>query len=421
MSVTLEPLPDHRDRLIVVGSSVRKNLDILHPHLQTLLYQELLPRTRLHFCFVDDTTPDQRDAKEALQSFVAHTGGEILRGVPGAVGDFTDDHPLAHQWSQAAMVRVGANKNKILRRALELKADAVWLVDNDLLLDRTVLASAIACEKPIVCSVFWTRWSRQTTETQKVWASPQVWLRHPYFLDGRGQDEATFRQKLVSRAVTRVWGQGACSLIARRVLEAGIDFSPAAEVPQSGLMAGEDRQFCIKAERAHLDMWADPWSDIFHIYHRADDVPRIEEMAARLGAEHPQTPKVGDLVNVVLTALEPVQTNNGWAQIPPQPVRGRLGAIPLMPELEDALLGMTRGQDIIVPVHCPAHHPLPYFRGRRRLIRVHLVDCKPNQSSPVLEDDLHMRPHGTAVDLAVVSPAQAEGLAETSRELELVR
>lgn len=420
MPVALETLPDHRDKVIVVGSSVRKNLDILQPHLQTLLYQELPSRTRLHFCFVDDLTPQQADAKDCLKAFLAQTGGELLRGVPGAVGDFSDAANLpTHAWTDASTRRVGAHKSKILRRALELKADAVFLVDNDLLLDRTTLASLIAADKPIACAVFWTRWTMQTTETAKVYAAPNVWLRSPYQLDGRGMDEATFRAKLIARQLVRVWGQGAASLISRRVLETGIDFSPAPDWPQQGIMGWEDRQYCIKAERAHLGMYADNWPDLMHCYHASTDVPRIPEMLERLGTEHPQSPVLGDMVNVVLTALEPIPTgNNQWAQVAPQYVRGRLGTIAILPKLEDAILGLTRGQEVIVPVHCPIHYPLPYLRGRRRLIRVQLVDCKPMTYPPVLEDDLHISKMGTPTDLTTLTPQQ---LAAVMPGLALVR
>jgi hypothetical protein len=421
MPVALEPTPDHRDRLIVVGTSVRKPLDILAPFLQSLAWQEVPPRTRLYPVFVDDCLPSQGDAKALLQHFCAERGGDLLRGLPSGIGDFDDGaHLPSHQWSVSAMQRVGAHKNKILQRALELKADACWLVDSDLILDRTVLASLIACDKPIACAVYWTRWARQQTETQTIWAAPQVWLRHPYLLDGRGMDEAGFRAKLVSRQLTRVWGQGACTLLSRRVLEAGINFSPAPEVKQEGLMAGEDRQFCIKAERGHVEMWADPWPDIFHIYHRAEQVQHISAMLDRLGAEHPRQPQLGDLVNVVLTALEPIPTNNGWGQVPPQMVRGRLGALALAPELETAILSMERGSDRIIPMHCPIHHPMVYLRGRRRLIRVQLVDCKPFGAPPVLEEDLHIT--SQAQDLASLTPQQAAALEgdAVERALELV-
>lgn len=418
MPVQLVPLPDHRDRLIVVGTSVRKPLDILSPFLQSLAWQELPPRTRLHFVFVDDFLPSHGDAKAYLQDFLSTRGGELLRGLPSAAGDFDDSaHLPSHTWSLPSMQRVGLHKNKILKRALELKADACFLVDSDLILDRTVLTSLIALDRPIACAVYWTKWARQVTETGRIWASPQVWLRHPYFLDGRGMDEATFRAKLISRQVTRVWGQGACSLIARRVLEAGIDFSPASEIPQVGLMGGEDRQFCVKAERGHLDMWADPWPDIFHVYHRAEHVTQIPAMLERLGAEHPQSPHVGDLVNLTLTALEPIPTPQGWSQIAPQPIRGRLGQLPLLPELEEAILGLTRGQETIVPIHFPIHYPMPYLRGRRRLIRVQLVDCKPNSAPPVLEDDLHQTRSGSVIDLPTLTDQQAAALERAPLEL----
>src|SRR5437588_5061891 len=137
MPVALEPTPDHRDRLIVCGTSCRKSLDILQAFLTSLAWQQLPARTRLHHVFVDDFTPQQSDSRDAIKAFISEHGGELIRGVPGAVGDFSDDGMLpTHAWSDASAKRVGANKNKILRRALELKADAVFLCDRDIILDR---------------------------------------------------------------------------------------------------------------------------------------------------------------------------------------------------------------------------------------------------------------------------------------------
>src|SRR2546423_9208427 len=112
MPVTLEPTPDHRDRLIIVGGSVRKPIDILQPHIQSLLWQELPPRTRLHFCWVDDFTPQQADAKDYLRTVAAEHGGEVLRGLPSAIGDFTDEPPLSHPRGPGAMGPVWARKSK---------------------------------------------------------------------------------------------------------------------------------------------------------------------------------------------------------------------------------------------------------------------------------------------------------------------
>ena len=409
----LDPLPDHRQRVIVVGASVRKPLDILQPFLNSLAYQELPPQTVLHFCFIPDFEQPNTDAEQFLREWVKERNGECLRGVPGTPADFREG-PNTHEWSLSSMRRVGQNKNKILQRALELKADAVFLCDADLILDRTTLASLLATERHLATAVYWTYWNKEGQETRQIHAAPQVWLRHPYGLDGRGMDAAEFRQKLVAKELTRVWGFGACTLIGRRVLEAGIDFSPVPEVPQTGLMAGEDRQFCIKCERGHLEAFADPWPDIFHIYHRADDVPQIPEMVARLGRPHPLHARLGDLVSLRLHALEPIPRTPTQASIyPPHFARGRLGQLSLMPELEEAVYGLARGEKQIVRIHCAAHHPFPFYRGRARLLEMQLIDCKPWGAPPVLEQELYVGSASrTTMDHTDLTTEMHEGIKE---------
>lgn len=411
----LSPTPDAKETLVVVGTSCRKPLAVLRPFLESLARQELPPRTRLLPVFVPDW-PQKDVAEDALRGWIAERGGEVLRGVPTQAGDFADTPNFdSHQWGLTAMRRVGANKNKIIRRALELKADALWLVDADLILDTTTLQSLMAAEKPVTTAVYWTHWTKRGFETRQIHAAPQVWLTHPYGLSGRGMDEAEFRQKLINRELTQVWGFGACTLIQRKVLEAGINFDPLPDVPQQGLMAGEDRQFCIRTERAHIQAFADPFPDIFHVYHLDEHVPQIGAMATRLSRPHPARAVLGDLVSLKLEALEPVPTPQGLRGIDRQHVRGRLGAIPLMPELEEAVYSLERGQSRIVPVHFPVHHPQAYFRGRRRLIRLTLVDCKPLQWPPVLDAELFVGPKsGKWIDTTTMSTTQLEGMKEVA-------
>lgn len=420
MTVQLETLPDHRSQLIVVGTSVRKNLDVLQAHLASLAWQEIPERTRLHFVYVPDWA-QKTDAEDYLRDWVKERDGEILRGVPTTANDFSDAPGLdSHSWALSSMRRVGQHKGKIIRRALELKADAVWYLDADIILDTTVLKSLLASDKPITTAVYWTRWSRRGNETRQIHAAPQVWLNHfpsGYELRGRGMDEAEFRQKLLNRELTQVWGFGADTLVRRAVMETGISFDPLPDVPQQGLLAGEDRQFCIRAERMHIQAFADAWPDQFHIYHAPEDVALIPEMVKRLGTPHPQKATLGDLVSLKLEALEPVpHTNGGLQGIPRQHVRGRLGQIPLMPELEEAVYSLTRGETRIVPVHFPVHHALGYFRGRRRLIRLSLIDVKPLSWPPVLDAELFVGPNsGRWADTTTLSAAQLAGMAEVAK------
>lgn len=410
----LAPLPETHEPLVCVGTSVRKSLPVLKPYLDSLAYQEPIKRGKTHYVFVADFTKEQADAEQYLREWVKEREGEVLRGGPSNAGDFLDSNAPTHQWTPSATQRVGANKNKILQRAVQLKADAIWLADADLILDRTTLTSLWAVEKPIACAVYWTHWQKAGRETQQPHAAPQVWLRHPYILDGRGMEEWEFRAKLVNRELTRVWGQGACSLIRTPVVQAGISFDLIPEPQlQVGMMAFEDRHFCIRAERAHIDMWAEPWPDIFHIYHLPDDLQRVEQMVARLSAVHPARAGFGDAVSLRLDALEPFpQPNNQWYRPPGQFLRGRIGALPLLPELEEAVLDMDRGSERIVPVHVPLHYPLPYMRGKRRLIRVQLLDVKPYGFAPVVEQELIVGKSQRAVDSATLSSKQIEGMQE---------
>jgi hypothetical protein len=410
----LEKLPDHTEKLIVCGTSVRKPLNVLTAYLTSLDWQDLPPNTRVHYVFVPDWAQPNGDAETYLRDWVKARDGEILRGVPSAANDFSDSPEFdSHQWSLSSMRRLAENKNRIINRALALKADYLFLADADLIFDKYTLRSLLAAEKPITTAVYWTAWSKRSVETRRLHAGPQVWLTNPYNLSGRGMDEAEFRSKLVARELTRVWGFGAATLIQRRVPEAGVNFSTVPDAPQDGLNAGEDRQFSIRAERAHIEAYADAWPDIFHIYHLDDHVSRIPEMLERLGAAHGTRAVLGDLVSLRLEALEPVPSERGWQQVARQHVRGRLGQVAMLPELEEAVANMKRGDTQIVPVHFPISHQIPYFRGRRRLIRATLVDCKPFGAPPILEDELRiLLASQRIVDTAVLTDAQQKGMVE---------
>ena len=400
----LEVLPEFRDRLIVVGTAVRKPLPVLKVYLDSLDWQELPTKTVIQYVFAPDYPDPKDDALLYLKEWVKARNGTLLPSGPTVLNDFSDQHPQTHQWSANAMKRVGANKNKILAKALHLRADYVFLADADLVLDRTTVSCLLAADRPIACAVYWTHWQRPVAG-QTHYAGPQVWLRHPYALDGRGQDEAEFRRHLLDREPTQVWGQGACTLIHKSVLEAGVNFSTLPDLPTEGMWQGEDRHFCVQAERKHIPMWAEPWPDIFHLYHPSD-VAKIPEMVTRLGTPHPEKPSLGDLVNLVVTPLEGFPQPNGQSLMTgPQFVRGRLGGLPVVPELEQAVFGLTRGQSAIIPIHFPISYPVPQMRGTRRMIRLTLVDCKPYGFAPVVEEEMRV-----GMDTATLTPPQLEAV-----------
>ena len=409
--VDLALLPEHQPRVIAVGTSVRKPVAVLRHYLASLAAQELPPNTTLLPIFVLDGA--DADAAALLRDWIKERNGVLLDDALPNAADFSDAHPDSHQWSESAMRRVGESKDRIIAAARRLNVDALWFCDADLICDTTTLKSLLASPGPITTAVYWTHWSARTTETRESYAAPQVWLRHPYDLKGAGYAEHEFRAKLAARGLLKVAGYGACTLLSRRALEAGVSFAPVAGVPQQGLMAGEDRQFCIRAQMLHLDGWADAWPDIFHIYHPTD-IAKAPEYAARLAVPHAQRAGFGDLVNLTIQPIEPIPWGGGgFTAVPAQYLRGRLGALPLAPELEEAVYDLARGEARIVTVHFPVHYEVPFYRGKRRLIRVTLNDCKPLGWAPTLEDEvLRGTRSGAALHRANYTERQIAGMAE---------
>jgi hypothetical protein len=401
--VDLAVVPHEQTHLVVIGSSVRKPAPIVRAWLHSLAWQVAPRNVQLFHLFIDDGCDPETRA--LLDVYVAEHGGQVLDAPQKGVPDFADTGGT-HEWTDTAMQRVGMHKDHILTRARENRAEAVWLVDSDLICDPMTLSSLWSVPDPIVAAVYWTRWLKlPSPDHPPVHAGPQVWLAHPYTLAGNGMEEWEFRRELVDRQLTQVAGLGACTLIRRHALERGVSFAPWPPNNHPGIGQGEDRHFCMRAEHLHLRMVADPWPDIFHIYHRPEDEQRIEEMLGRFEPRiTPDPVQLGDQVSLELRALEPVHTAQGRVYPPIQLVRGRLGQLPLQPEQEDAVLSMTRGETRVIPVHFGLDYEFGEYRGQRRMIQMRLIDHKPMGYAPVIEDELIVNRIGSTLDSTTLTP-----------------
>ncbi len=365
---------------ILCGASVRKPDHIFDAHRKTLAWQVLPPDVQVDYYHIKDDAPTE---------------------------DFDDNNEITHKWELSAFERVAKNKQKIFDKAVKQNYDYVWICDADLLLDHYTLWSLLSAEQQITAAVYWTRWQPRQP------AMPQVWLRHPYQLDGRGMDGGEFRSALILRGLQRVWGLGACMLVSTDVLgNKKVRYSPLLPelVKVGGMMAGEDRTFCTLAERFHIKMYADAWPDIHHIYRPSDaeDIPKLLEKMEIQHKNQALRPFYGDLISLVIDPLEDVNMGK-------MSVRGRLGQLKLLPELEAAVKDMRRGEKRLLYLNFPPDYALPAtgpelveYRGKRKMVQVELIDFKPYDFPPVLKED--MQPVGRTewVDSFLYTESQKE-------------
>lgn len=169
------------------------------------------------------------------------------------------------------MLRVAEWKNRIIRYALKKEYDHLFLTDSDLVLKPELLEHLLETGKDVISEIFWTR--RQPGQPLE----PNVWLFDEYDMARRNPGEEIsaetanerkeeFFKQLKVPGVYEVGGLGACTLISRKALLKGVDFS---YIPNLTIR-GEDRFFCIRAAVLGIGLYVDTACPARHIYRSSD-------------------------------------------------------------------------------------------------------------------------------------------------------
>ena len=408
---TLEPLPAEKVVRILVGSVIRKPPEVVSAFLRCLLWQQTRTRCQIDFSFVLNFASEDSFASDTKA--LLDREGISYTEAACPTGDYGEG-PRTRQWTPAAWHRVGALKNNIIQQALDGEYDFLFFVDADVLCDPFTLQSlldsadveqfllnGVHYRGPIVSGVYWTFWSKRHTEDAEIQhAGPQVWLRHPYHLDGRGYTTQSFRAALVGRQRLRVWGLGACTLIPRHALVKGCHFGRVGDLPPGGMSDGEDRHFCHRADALHIELVADSWPDIFHAYW-ADEYEAIPQALERLERIQSGPPNLGDLVSIRLENLE-LGTSAGV-----QFQRGRLGQLSLPPEIEEKLYTLSAGESALVKVFFPVHYPRKELANKSFVFRVTLYDTRKFALAPTIDQELCLGAQSKAIiDPTALTEAQ---------------
>lgn len=183
---------------------------------------------------------------EEIISHLHYGDGYIVRDNPNEYIKTSGDHV----WQDENIKKVAYFRNLTIQYALEQVYDYWWSIDTDIVLHPMTLKALLDADKDIVSEIFWSK-----DPGGYEWCN--AWMRDRY----SGTEPQFHTPGLYQVGMT-----GACTLVKRKVLEAGVnyDFLPNLTI------WGEDRHFCIRAAAHRFEMWVDTHYPATHLFTEND-------------------------------------------------------------------------------------------------------------------------------------------------------
>ena len=234
---------------------------------------------------------------------------EVVDSGEPAKSNYVRDGGDTHIWDVKTMDRMARIRNRMWEYAMSESVYSLYLfIDSDVLLAPGVGKEVIAAEKSvqdistlnIISPIYWSKWKKDGPEL------PQVWDYHPYGFKGVVGDRL---RELRTPGLHEVRGLGAVTFVTDAVFDAfarlGIDapYTPIESLRKAGggMMNGEDRWFCIRAECAGYKLYglaSDP-PLAYHIYRDTDLggidawVRALEDQSHKEAGERKESPTAG--------------------------------------------------------------------------------------------------------------------------------
>lgn len=257
---------------ILIASPVHQKPLILKYFLNSLTKLNIVDLD-IHFLFIDDNV--QNESSLLLEEFSQKVENVLIH--KSDLVDHYERNDLTHLWNEHLIWKVANFKNMFIQIANEFEFDHLFLIDSDLVLHPNTLIQLLDANKDIVSNIFWTKWQPDFPSL------PQVWMFDHYeqYIKSRGEQLSSeqiyqrrqlFIEKLSKPGVYEVGGLGACTLISKKAIKAGVNFSEIKNVS----FWGEDRHFCIRAQAIGFDLFVDTHHPAFHIY-RESDIANVEK------------------------------------------------------------------------------------------------------------------------------------------------
>jgi hypothetical protein len=228
---------------VLIGGPVRQDKDIFIEYVKSLRALELPENCKADRYFIFNDC-DLSDCLEPGEGF------EFIN-----TGDAFACTEQTHDWSYINYDKMHILRNRMLELTLTGGYDYYFLVDSDLVLRPQTLRHLLAQEKDLIAELFWT-----PLEPGGGWCWQNAWE----------YDQATASNEAIAQwrqpGVYPVGGTGACFLINRRVIEAGVSYTPIRNIR---CFYGENRWFCIRAIVAGFDIFIDTQCEPLHLYRRS--------------------------------------------------------------------------------------------------------------------------------------------------------
>ena len=223
---------------ILIAAPLRQDVDVFREYQKGLDSLEVPEGFTVDRFFVINDCPEIRAEVRDAKTVEVDTG---------EVYEKTHND---HLWSLDLMLKMGTLRNMTIREMLEGGYDYWFSVDTDIVLDPWTLYHLIQAEKDIVSEIFWTQ-----APNGNYWCN--AWMTDQY---------STPREEWHKPGLYQVGMTGACTLVKRRVFEAGVDYSQIPNIRTA--LRGEDRHFCVRAACAGFEMWIDTHAPATHLYTR---------------------------------------------------------------------------------------------------------------------------------------------------------
>lgn len=250
---------------ILIASPVKQKPAILAEFLDCLLHLDTTDLS-VDYLFIDD----QEEPCPLLRHFVSAVPRARLLPGDGISRPYHCSEK-GHCWEDDIIWKVARYKNIFIEQARNDGYDFLFLPDSDLALHPQTLRHLAGLNLDIVSEVFWTRWEPELPPLPQVWAGGQYRL----FAYEAGEDltpaeigarQADFLSRLLCPGTYPVGGLGACTLLSKKALQAGVSFT---KIPNLDL-TGEDRHFCVRAAVLGFSLYADTHYPPYHMYRESE-------------------------------------------------------------------------------------------------------------------------------------------------------